>query len=155
MAIPIITITHTCARLYLTTGRGSRALSLYTIGEGGLGVWPNRNSSMGEGGFRRGRVYSKTRSERVRKGNGRGIQDTWRSETRRKRGTQVTTCNFELNDSRPKVVHDRGGPTTVEGRRALYEMTLMEHQCHLWLLVMRLWAIQTCVTTFPWKIYEY
>jgi hypothetical protein len=52
------------------TGRESGANSLYW--RGGLGEWASGNSSGGEGGFRRGRVNSETRSDRARGGTGRG-----------------------------------------------------------------------------------
>jgi hypothetical protein len=69
---------------------GSQERSVY-IGSGGrvLGEWASGNSSGGEGGFRRGRVNSETRSDRARGRNGKGIQATWRSVTRRQRDTKV------------------------------------------------------------------
>jgi hypothetical protein len=54
-------------------------LSIYR--KGGLGEWASGNSSAGEGGFRRGRLNSRTRSDRVRRGNGKGIQATWQSDS--------------------------------------------------------------------------
>jgi hypothetical protein len=43
----------------------SQERSVY-IGRGGRGVWASGNISGGEGEFRRGRVNSETRSDRVR-----------------------------------------------------------------------------------------
>jgi hypothetical protein len=51
------------------TGRESRALSIYRLGE-----WASGNSSGGEGGFRRGRVNSETSSDRAGSGEREGDQ---------------------------------------------------------------------------------